>query len=178
VADRGLTGLLLVGGRSRRFGSPKALARLGDETFAERAWRLLGETCDERFAVGRAEGLPFEPIADAVEGGGPLAGIVAGMRRARNDVVVAIPVDTPLLTPASLQELADACRDAAMPPGSPLPCAIAQRALSVLEDALAHGDLALSAVLERIDTATVDLDPGLLANVNEPGDLERLLGGR
>ena len=88
------------------------------------------------------------------------------------------PVDTPLLTPASLQELADACRDAAMPPGSPLPCAIAKRALSVLEDALARGDLALGAVFERLDTATVDLDLGLLANVNEPGDLERLLGGR
>jgi molybdopterin-guanine dinucleotide biosynthesis protein A len=178
VADRGLTGLLLVGGRSRRFGSPKALARLGEETFAERAWRLLGETCDERFAVGRAEGLPFEPIADAVEGGGPLAGIVAGMRRARNDVVVAVPVDTPLLTPVALRELADACRDAAIPPGSPLPCAVATRALPVFEDALARGDLALRAVFERLDTAEVRLDPHVLANVNEPADLERLLGGR
>jgi len=177
VADRALTGLLLVGGRSRRFGSPKALARLGDETFAERAWRLLGETCDERFAVGRAEGLPFEPIADAVEGGGPLAGIVAGVRRAHNDVVIAVPVDTPLLTAASLYELADACRDAAIPPGSPLPCAVATRALPVLEDALAQGGLALRAVFERLDTAVVNLDPALLANVNEPGDLDRLMRG-
>ena len=50
--------MLLVGGASERFGSPKALARLGGETLAERAWRLLGDACSERIAVGkRADGL-------------------------------------------------------------------------------------------------------------------------
>ena len=39
----GVTGVLLVGGASARFGSPKALARFGDETLADRAWRTLGE---------------------------------------------------------------------------------------------------------------------------------------
>ena len=43
-----LTGVLLVGGASTRFGSPKALARFRGETLAERAWRTLGEACDER----------------------------------------------------------------------------------------------------------------------------------
>ncbi|HSP72671.1 MAG TPA: NTP transferase domain-containing protein, partial [Gaiellaceae bacterium] len=60
MADRGLTGVLLVGGASRRFGSPKALARIGGETLAERTWRVLGEACDERLAVGKAaDGLPL-----------------------------------------------------------------------------------------------------------------------
>ena len=51
----GLTGVLLVGGASTRFGSPKALARFDGETLAERAWRLLGEACDERIAVGKRD---------------------------------------------------------------------------------------------------------------------------
>src|SRR2546422_8303405 len=40
VARRGLTGVLLVGGASRRFGSPKALARLGDERSEEHTSEL------------------------------------------------------------------------------------------------------------------------------------------
>jgi molybdopterin-guanine dinucleotide biosynthesis protein A len=59
-------GVLLVGGASRRFGSPKALARIGGETFAERGWRVLGEAFAERVAVGKtADGVsvPF-PLTD------------------------------------------------------------------------------------------------------------------
>ena len=39
----GLTGVLLVGGASERFGSPKALARFRGETLAARGHRLLSE---------------------------------------------------------------------------------------------------------------------------------------
>ena len=55
----GVTGVLLVGGESRRFGSPKALARLGEKTFADIAWERLA-WCDERLACGKlADGLPL-----------------------------------------------------------------------------------------------------------------------
>ena len=65
---------------------------------------------------GRAGiGLTFPTLPDAMFGGGPLAGIVAGLRAASHDVAVVIPVDMPLLTVASLHALADACRDVAVP---------------------------------------------------------------
>ena len=175
MADRSLTGVLLVGGASRRFGSAKALAELDGETLADRAWRLLDDACDERFAVGRGIGLPFPTLPDAVFGGGPLAGIVAGLRTATNDVAIVVPVDMPLLTVAALHEVADACRDAAVPQSGPLPGAYAKRALPALEAALERGDLALRHVLEGLDVTTIQLDAALLANVNEPRDLERLL---
>ena len=50
------TGVLLLGGLSRRFGSVKALAPLGPETLAERGWRVLGEAFPHRIAVGAANG--------------------------------------------------------------------------------------------------------------------------
>ena len=174
MADRRLTGVLLVGGRSRRFGSPKALAELHGETLADRAWRLLEEACDERFAVGRPPGLPFATLPDAAIGGGPLAGIVAGLRAAAHDVAVVIPVDMPLLTVAALHALAAACRQAAVPQSGPLPAAYAKTALPVLEDALARGDLALRHVVARLDAAVVTLADEVLANVNEPADLDRI----
>ena len=76
--------MLLVGGASTRFGSPKALAPFDGETLAERAWRLLGDACDERIAVGkRADGLelPFELLDDGTDVRAPIAGVVAGCAR-------------------------------------------------------------------------------------------------
>jgi molybdopterin-guanine dinucleotide biosynthesis protein A len=168
VADRDLTGILLVGGASSRFGSPKALARFGGETLAERAWRLLGEACEERIAVGRLEGLLFPALGD--EGTGPVAAIAAGLREAAHDIAVVIPVDMPLLTPDSLRLLADACRDAAVAQDGPLPCAVARRTLPAFE----AGERRLRTVLEGLDTALVELDDQLLENVNEPADLHRI----
>ena len=174
MADRGLTGVLLVGGASRRFGSAKALAELDGETLADRAWRLLGDACEERFAVGRGIGLPFPTLPDAVFRGGPLAGIVAGLRAGSHDVAVVIPVDMPLLTVASLHALADACRDVAVPQSGPLPGAYAKRVLPDLERALDRGDFALRHVIAGLDAALVRLADDLLANVNTQNDLERL----
>ena len=61
----GVTGVLLVGGGSRRFGSPKALARIGEKTFADIAWDRLA-WCDERLACGKLDdGLTLRfPVRD------------------------------------------------------------------------------------------------------------------
>ncbi len=91
-----LTGLVLVGGASERFGAPKALARYRGETLATRATRLLAEVCDEVLVVGkRADGLPFDVVDDGTRSRAPVHGVVAGLRHARHDVVV-LPVDVPL----------------------------------------------------------------------------------
>jgi molybdopterin-guanine dinucleotide biosynthesis protein A len=162
VADHRLTGILLVGGASTRFGSPKELAEYEAETLADRAWRLLAEVCDERVAVGGG-GLP-DP------GTGPVAAIAAGLRAAKHELAVVIPVDMPLLTPAALRWLADACRDAAVAQAGPLPCVVARRALPAFET----GERRLRTVLDGLDTARVELDERLLANVNTPADLDTL----
>jgi molybdopterin-guanine dinucleotide biosynthesis protein A len=177
VAHRALTGVLLVGGASTRFGSPKALAQFDGETLADRAWRLLGEACDERIAVGKlADGLalPFDLLDDGTAVRAPIVGVVAGLRAARHDLAVVIPVDLPMLTVAALHELAAACRDVAMPPSGPLPGAYRSTALPELERALADERLALRAAIGDLDVAIVDLDAALLLNVNTPNDVQRL----
>jgi len=168
VADPGLTGILLAGGASTRFGSPKALAELAGETLAGRAWRLLGETCDERVAVGRLDGLPFPSLADP--GTGPVAAVAEGLRSAAHEIAVVVPVDMPLLTPEALVELARACRDAAVAQAGPLPCAVSRR----MQPAFETGERRLRTVLDAFDTARIQLDERLLANVNTQSDLDRL----
>jgi molybdopterin-guanine dinucleotide biosynthesis protein A len=175
LADRGLTGILLVGGASRRFGSPKALAEIDGETLAARAWRVLGEACDERIAVGKqadALPLPFPLVDDGTEVRAPIAGLVAGLRAASHDVCLALPVDCPRVDAAALRTLADACRDAAVPQTGPLPGAYRKTALPALERMLADGRLALRDALDDLDAAVVQLDPAVLVNVNRPGDLD------
>ena len=177
MADRAVTGILLVGGASTRFGSPKELAEYEGETLAARAWRLLGEACDERIAVGkRGDGiaLPFPILDDGTEVRAPLAGLVAGLRAAAHDVTVVIPVDMPALDAASLRALAAACRDAAVPQTGPLPGAYRKSALPVLEAALASGSLKLRDLVARLDAVSIRLPEALLANINDRDDLQRL----
>jgi molybdenum cofactor guanylyltransferase len=177
VAPGGLTGILLVGGASRRFGSPKALAQFEGETLAERAWRTLGAVCDRRVAVGKrsaALSLPFHVVDDGSDLHAPLVGIVAGLRETETDVAVVVPVDTPLVRASDLRRLADACADAAVPQTGPLPCAIRRRVLPHLERRLADGELALRTALQALDMRMVELDEHALANVNTRAELAAL----
>src|SRR5205823_4669529 len=169
----------LVGGPSSRFGSPKALAVLDGETLAERAWRVLGQACEERLAVGKLEDgpeLPFPVQDDGTEIRAPIAGVVAGLRLATTELCVFLPVDCPLVTPALLLKLADDCAgDAAVPQTGPLPGAYRRSALPVLERRLDSGELSLRDALAALDAGVVEVDPALLVNVNTPDDLRLIV---
>jgi molybdopterin-guanine dinucleotide biosynthesis protein A len=179
VARRKLTGVLLVGGASGRFGSPKALARVGDETLAERTWRLLGEAFEERIAVGKRGELelPFDVVDDGSDVRAPIAGVVAGLRAAAHDVAVFLPVDCPRVTPDILGALGDACLDAAVTVEGPLPGAWARSSLPVLERRLREQRLSLVGAYAELDVATVEVDAELVADADTPEELQRLLEG-
>jgi molybdenum cofactor guanylyltransferase len=166
--DLRLSGVLLVGGASRRFGSPKALARLGGETLAERAWGVLGEACEERIAVGKGElALPFPVLEDGTDLRAPIIGVIAGLRAATYERVVVLPVDCPLVTSDLLRALGEA---GAVPQTGPLPGAYTRADLPELERRVAAGALSLRSV----NTTVLDVDERLLANVNTPPELSAL----
>ena len=180
MAGPRLTGVLLLGGASRRFGSPKALARIGGETLAERLWAVLGEACDERLAVGKAADalpLPLPLLDDGTPLRHPAAGIVAALRAAAHDVCVFVPVDCPFVTADAVRALGDACAGAeaaVVEATRPLPGALRRSTLPVFEQCLA-GEAPLGDALARLDVATAAVDPALLADADTPDELERLL---
>lgn len=161
--------MLLVGGASVRFGSPKALAMLRGETLAERAWRTLGEAFGERrLAVGKGDlELPFEVVVEPAEPRAPIAGVIAGLRAAATEVAVFLPVDCPLVTPELLRELGAA---RAITQTGPLPGAYAKTDLPELERRLAVGDYSLRGLNQPV----LEADARLLANANTPGELSAL----
>ncbi len=171
MARQRLTGVLLVGGLSRRFGSPKALAHLEGETLAERAWRVLGEVCEERIAVGKtadALPLPFPVLDDGPDVRAPIAGVVAGLRAASHDVCIVLPVDCPLISAESLLRLA--ANAPAAPPSGPLPGAYRRDVLPALERKLERGDYSL----RDLETTIVEIDADELVNVNTTDELAAL----
>jgi molybdopterin-guanine dinucleotide biosynthesis protein A len=177
VADPpALTGLLLVGGASTRFGSPKATARLGGRTLAEIGWKTL-EFCDERIAVGKETDrldLPFPVLDDGSNVRAPIAGVVAGLRAATSDTCIVLPVDMPRMTSDALLDLAAAGVDVAVPQTGPLPGAYRRSTLPALEAALDGGRLSLRDAIADLDTLVVTIDPALLVNVNSPDELTRI----
>jgi len=172
-----LTGILLVGGASRRFGSPKALAIVDGETLAERAWRLLGACCAHRIAVGKTADeldLPFPVVDDGTRLRAALAGIVAGLRAAPTELCLVLPVDAPNLTTGALEQLARACHGhAAVPQTGPLPGCYRRSALPVLERRLAAGELRLRDAADELGAVRVTLPEEALLNANTPVDVAR-----
>ena len=166
--------MLLVGGASRRFGSPKALIEVDGETLHDRGRRVLAAACDEVLVIGKSGELPFEVLDDGAEVRAPIAGVVAGLRAASHDVAVFLPVDCPRMTPELVEALGAACRDAAVPQTGPLPGAWAKSALPLLEQRLRDGPLALFRTYAELDVVEVEVDPAVVADVDTPGDLAGL----
>ena len=80
-----ILGLVLAGGQSTRFGSDKALAELDGQTLLARAVATLSGWCDKVVIAGRTNG-PAECIPDWPRANmGPLGGIAAGLRHARDN---------------------------------------------------------------------------------------------
>jgi molybdopterin-guanine dinucleotide biosynthesis protein A len=104
-------GLVLAGGRARRFGAEKAVARLGGETLLERACSRLAAHCDAvavsaplgSGAAALAASLGLEVLEDPRGSPrGPLSGILAGLDWAqarKADRLLTLPCDSPLVPP-------------------------------------------------------------------------------
>jgi molybdenum cofactor guanylyltransferase len=102
-------GAVLAGGGSRRFGEPKALARVGGVPMVERARRALEPYASSVVAltsdpsVGAAAGLPILADRPGSRRRGPLAGIEAALGRAEEKGlpgVVILACDLPLVPSA------------------------------------------------------------------------------
>ena len=98
--------LILAGGASRRFGSPKALASFRGRAMIEWVAEAVRPVADE-LLVSVADAAQSEAIherlpdarfvTDARRDRGPIEGLDRGLRAARGDLVLVAPCDAPLL---------------------------------------------------------------------------------
>lgn len=109
-----ITGIVLAGGRSSRFGSDKLIAPVRGRALVEHAVLALAPLCSEVLVVTRPVGDP-PPLPNAVQAGvavrvvrdpepfgGPLVGLLAGLERAAEPIALVAAGDMPSLAPPVL----------------------------------------------------------------------------
>jgi len=175
-------GLILAGGEGKRFGGPKAFARLPDrrtfleaccETLTEAGARPVAATLPPAFAAEAIPGL--RPVPLPGPGLDMLGSLRWGLRHLISDreweAVVVLPVDHPLVSPNSVRELVAVDRQAAIPSfrgkhGHPI-CLHREVAEGIARDRL--GGETLRDILGEVGAVDVAVDdPGVIANCNTP----------
>jgi nicotine blue oxidoreductase len=189
--------VVLAAGSGARIGGPKALLRVGGETFLSRAARLVARPG----VAGVLAVLGHEATRVAAEGEAPadvalvrnprpedgmLSSLLRGLDAAEElsaDAVLVHPVDHPLVAVATVDQVV-----AALLGGAAIavpsyerrrghPSGFARRAWPALREAdRARG---AQAVLAAHPDWIIHVpgDPGCLAGINDPEDYRRLIGG-
>lgn len=186
-------GILLAGGLSRRFGSPKAFAKWNGASFYELSLRALSLFCDEVIIVTRPEMVDAFPSTlsvitdvEAFAGQGPVAGILSGMEAIEADRYIVMPCDMPLLKGDTIGRLV-ACHvsgvTAVVSEGKhhPLVSVWDRDAQSVLKSALLEGQRRVMTVQENVGVrwvqgACLTENASEFMNVNTPDSLKGVDG--
>jgi molybdenum cofactor guanylyltransferase len=188
-------GVILAGGRSRRFGRSKAQAALGGDAIIDRVIMVHRHVMGRPIIVGEPVGGSSPPgvpvVADLVPGLGPLGGLHTALLWAQRRGfagVLCTPCDAPFVEVALLRSLLDRRSQATAvlprhgPAGlEPLFGWYAAGAIPTIQEAIRHDRLSMYGLLERlpsvegvpIDELGLRNDPELVfLNVNTPGDYE------
>ncbi len=197
---RGVAGIILAGGASRRFGRDKLVEDLGGRPLVRHAIDALVAHVDEVVVAVRpgqppdalevvaSSPVPVRSVADAVPDGGPLVGLAAALDGTTAELALVLGGDMPFVPGAILELLADRLRGgadaAALLDGTtlrPLPLGLrVGPARATAERCLARDRRSLLALLDDLGAEAIPeavwraIDPtGLsLRDVDRPADLE------
>ena len=159
------TAIILAGGDSQRMGSDKANLLLGEQTLLQRVIATMQQVFPHVIVSVRQlrSGLDLPQVCDDQSGGGPLAGLAAGLGHIATPWAFVVACDMPFVEPGMVKLLAgyrSQCQ-AVVPvvQGHPQPLAAfyAGSCLGALRAHLAGGGKnSLRAVLEQLQVRYVD----------------------
>ena len=182
--DMPISAVILAGGYSSRMGRSKAELLYRGKSF-------LQHQTDKLFSLGIRDivvsGWPESPpgtrfVPDVYPHRGPLSGVHAGLLAVQNHAALILPVDTPLVPAAFLQELIAAHRGGitlAALQGEPEPLiGVYDSTLSRdCELLLRSSGSSMRRLFRRVPVRTLEFsgDPSLLLNCNTPEEYETIL---
>jgi molybdopterin-guanine dinucleotide biosynthesis protein A len=161
--------IILAGGMSKRMKEDKVLMKLGDKPLLLHIIeKVLGLTRETIVVVGKNDDLknyssllplPVTLLRDDVEGIGPLAGMLTGMRSMKSKYALVLPCDSPFVNREVLKYLLNKTQgaDAAIPQWpngqiEPLHAVYkVSSAIPALETTLRRGELFIIDMIKRLD---------------------------
>jgi molybdenum cofactor guanylyltransferase len=202
MMTRGVSAIVLAGGRSTRFGSDKLAATIDGRTLLDLTIEAVGAVADEVLVIlapGDERALPITAgkmrrIVDPELHGGPLIGLLAGLEAAGQPLIVLVGGDMPTLSESVLgamiraleaTETAAAVVLASRGDRPPLPAVTRTgAATTVARRLVGDGERRLRALFERLPVRVLDesewrpFDPdgSTLRDIDRPADLPE--GGR
>ena len=188
-----VTGGILAGGHSSRFGSNKALFSPDGETLIEKAAGLLRPLCRQVIIsashanAGAYTFLDLNIVEDLHSDCGPLGGLEAMLNRCTSPWLLVLTCDMPYVNSEALQTMIGHARlsdalDKSLPCAfawqresdgsiSPFPLLIKRSVLPQLREQLRHEHFGVKAFLRTVDTYYIKTDSAqLLSNINRPED--------
>lgn len=163
----GLDVVVLAGGASRRMGRDKALLEVDGRRLVDVVADRMAAVADHVVVASGPRPLGRDDeVADAPDCDGPLAGVVAALRRAQAPYLGVVPVDAPGTDPRVLVRLHDlaerggrsgavVCSDGHV---QALHAVVATAALPAVEARVRAGERSPRSLLAWLDVVRVDVD--------------------
>lgn len=190
----GITGIILVGGKSTRYGSNKAMALLDGQRLIERVVTVMGSIFEHLILVTNTPEeyayLELPMVQDLIKGLGPLGGVYTGLENMSDEAGFFAACDMPFLNGALIRHML-AVRghfDAVVPKISwmlePLHAVYAKSCIPAIRELIDAGQYQIMKFFEKVRVRFVEedeirrFDPALksIFNVNRPEDLSDIAG--
>ena len=186
-----ITGVILVGGKSRRMGRDKAFLEFAGGPLFERVLEVFRESFERVLLVGdrpeRFAGYDL-PVLEDIFPGSALGGLYTGLHLAQTDHIFVSSCDLPFPSKAvighlcSLKNGFDAVVPSSLHGFEPLFALYSRKCLDPMRELLESGNLCIYEFYPQVrvrrvpceELAPLDPEGKSLMNINTPGDLDRL----
>lgn len=188
-----LTGIILAGGQSRRFGRNKVVETLSGQTLIERVAQRLLPLTRNLILVTNSSPAPTAVLESAVvvsdifPDKGPLGGIYSGLHHSKTSVNIVVAGDMPFLNAALLTHMVGLITgfDAVIPQWQntqiePLHGIYSTACLPVMQKCLENDQLAIAGCLKQLrvrflsepEFKTIDPEALSFFNINRQSDID------
>ena len=174
------TAYILIGGESKRFGSPKWQATINGRSILDRIWGACNGF-ENKYVIGKEkpDSISYPFIKDELDIQAPINGLYTAFNNAKTDWILLLSCDLPLIAKSVFETLWGSKTEnisAIIPKANGITqvtCGFYhKRMVPILENEIQNGNYTLIKLLEKINSTFIDFgDDQRLINMNTKKDM-------